>query len=304
MNRSSKPIGLGVIPRFMFAGLLSSAYSLIALNKSELHEGANEVIAVLVGGACLGLLLLAALWFYARLDSWRTAAFLVTIMSVANGISLFTKYVPESLRQDNTLPLLGVTDHYDFRVFLPTCLVAFIGFAVVLLHWRNALRTVPIAFAFSVLATLAFNYQVRQGQQGWVNLLPGDVLGILWQMVLVFFLALALWVGQISISAGSSTVQTFQVPSARSARNGFVSLGVLVGCFIGVQFWTNALIREERKRDAEHSAQVRSVLLSGQNFDSRSVARVTLCPYSRRRSRAPFIRNVTLTALPTQTALC
>ncbi|HET8890862.1 MAG TPA: hypothetical protein VFQ41_18300 [Candidatus Angelobacter sp.] len=260
MEQPSNHIGLGVVPRFIFAGLLSSAYSLLALNKSELHEGANNIITVLVGGLCLGLLLVTALWFYGRLDSWRSAALLVAIMALANGFSLFDKYLPESLRQDNALPLLGITEHYDFRLFFPTCLVAFIGFAIVLLRWRNALRTVPIAFAFSVLATLAFNYQVKQGREGWINVLPGDVLGILWQMNLVLFLALGLWIGQIRISAGSSTVQASQVPSFRQASNGLISLGILVGCFIGVQLWTAVLIREERKRDVEHRAQVRAVL--------------------------------------------
>lgn len=260
MEQPLKRIGLGVIPRFIFAGLLSSAYSLIALQKSELHEGRNHIVTVLVGGLCLGLMLVTALWFYERLDSWRSAALLVAIMAVANGFSLFDKYVPASLRQDNALPLLGITEHYDFRLFFPTSLVAFIGFAIVLLRWRNALRTVPVAFAFSVFATLAFNYQVEQGRGGWINLLPGDVLGILWQMILALFLALSLWIGQISISAGPSTVRASQIRSVRPARNGFTTLGVLLGCFISVQLWTSALIHEERKRDAEHWAQVRAVL--------------------------------------------
>ncbi|HEY1939952.1 MAG TPA: hypothetical protein VGJ33_18640 [Candidatus Angelobacter sp.] len=220
----------------------------------------NDIITVLVGGGCLGLILVTALWFYERLESWRTAAFLVTIMAVANGVSLVAKYVPESLRQDNALPLLGISEHYDFRLFLPTCLVAFIGFATVLLGWRNALRTVPIAFAFSVLGTLAFNYCVEQGRGGWINLLPGDVLGILWQMTLVLFLAVSLCIGQISLGARSSTVQASQVSSSHPVRNGFITLGILFGCFIGVQLWTRALIRDERKRDAEHLGKVRTVL--------------------------------------------
>lgn len=260
MEQPSKRIGLGVIPRFIFVGLLSSAYSLVALHKSELHEGANNIITVLVGGMCLGLMLVTALWFYERLGSGRSAALLVAIMAVANGCSLFDQYLPEYLRQDNALPLLGITEKYDFRLFFPTCLVAFIGFTIVLLRWRNALRTVPIAFAFSVLATLAFNYRVTQGRVGWINVFPGDVLGILWQMILVLFLAFGLWIGQISIGAGSSTVQASQVPSFRPARNGLISLGILLSCFIGVQLWTSVLIREERKRDLEHQAQVRAVL--------------------------------------------
>ncbi len=253
-----KRIGLGVIPRFIFAGLLSAAYSLIALHKSELHEGVNDIITVLVGGGCLGLLLVTALWFYERLDSWRTAGFLVAITAGANAVSLFAKYVPESLRQDNALPLLGITEHYDFRLFFPTCLVAFIGSALVLFRPRNALRTVPIAFAFSVLATLVFNYQVEQGRGGWINLLPGDVLGILWQTILVFFLALSLWIGQISINA--SSFQGSQIRTASAARNGLISLGILIACFSGVQLWSTALIHAERKRDAEHRELVRAIL--------------------------------------------
>jgi hypothetical protein len=173
---------------------------------------------------------------------------------------LFDQYVPASLRQDNALPLLGITENYDFLLFFPTCLVAFIGFAIVLLGWRNIFRTVPIAFAFSVLATLAFNYKVEQGRGGWINLLPGDVLGIVWQTTLVFFLALSLWIGQISISAASSTVRGSRFRTDRYARKGFISLAILVVCFIGVQIWTSALISDERKRDIEHRAQVRAVL--------------------------------------------
>src|SRR5262249_54569782 len=45
-----------------------------------------------------------------------------------------------------------------------------------------------------------------------------------------------------------------------SVRNGFISLGILIGCFIGVQLWTRALIEAERKRDREHAAEVRAVL--------------------------------------------
>jgi hypothetical protein len=259
-NGQPRRIGFGVIPRFIFAGLLSSAYSLIALKKSELHEGGNDVITVLLGGLCLGLLLVTALWFYECLASWRTAALLAVIMAVANGFSLFAMYVPPFLRQDNAPPLLGITESYDFRLFFPTCLIAFIGFTLVLLGRRNAMRTAPIAFAFSILATLAFNYQVEQGRHGLINVLPGDVLGILWQMNLVFFLAFNLWVGQISLSARSSTVQAVAIRFVRSARNGFISMGILVGCCIGIQIWTTTLIKQERYREVEYQAQVRAVL--------------------------------------------
>ncbi len=268
MERHSNRIGLGVIPRFIFAGLLSSAYNLIALRKSELHEGANQIITVLVGGLCLGLFLVAALWFYERLDSWKSAALLIAIMVMANGFSLLDQYVPESLRQDNLLPLLGITDRDGFRLFLPTCLVAILGFAIVLLGTRNALRTVPIAFGFSVLATLVFNYQVVQGRSGWLNMFPGEVLGILWQMILVFSLAFTLWSGQISLRVGHATVQDSRVHSVTWARNGLISLGILIGIFFSVQLWTSALIREERKRDAEHLAQIRAVFAYAPSRDN------------------------------------
>jgi hypothetical protein len=257
MEQPLKRIGLGVMPLFIFAGLLSSAYTLIALRKSELHQRGNHIISVLVGGLCLGLMLVTALWFYERLDSWRSAALLVAIMSLANGFSVFDKYVPPSLRQDNTLPLLGITEKYDFILFFPTCLVALIGFAIVLFSWRHALRTVPIAFAFSVLATLAFNYKVEQGRDGWINLLPGDVLGIVWQITLVVFLALSLWVGQIRISARSSTIQASHVHPVRSTRNVFISLGILFSCFIGVQLWTRVAVKEHAKEVEQFQARVR-----------------------------------------------
>jgi hypothetical protein len=257
MEQPLKRIGLGVVPLFIFAGLLSSAYTLIALRKSELHEGGSHIIAVLVGGLCLGLMLVTALWFYERLASWRSAALLVAIMSLANGFSLFDKYVPQSLRQDNALPLLGITEKYDYILFFPTCLVALIGFAIVLFAWRHALRTVPIAFAFSVLATLAFNYKVEQGRDGWINLLPGDVLGIVWQITLVVFLALSLWVGQIRISARSSTIQASHIRSVRSTRNGFISLSILFSCFVGVQLWTRVAVKEHAKEVEQFQARVR-----------------------------------------------
>lgn len=241
LNGRSRRIGLGVIPRFIFAGILSTAYTLIALRKSELHHGGNHIVTVLISAFCLGLFIVTSLWFYERLESWTTAALLVGIMVVANISAFFYKYVPQSFFQDTELPLLGFTEPIHVMLFFPTCLVAFIGFGLVLLGWRNAARTVPVAIIFATLAMLTFVKQV-ENQVGWGFRFSDEPLDVLWQMILVGFLALSLWVGQIATKPGAATVQSSRIPARLSARNGFITLGVLAGFFIGVQIWTSIVV--------------------------------------------------------------
>jgi hypothetical protein len=246
LNGQSRRIGFGVIPCFIFAGMLSTAYTLIALKKSELHQGGNHIITALVSAFCLGLFIVTSLWFYERLESWTTAALLVGVMVVANGSAWFDKYVPQSLYQDKKLPLLGFTEPIHIVLFFPTCLLAFIGFALVLLGWRNAGRTVPVAVTFATLAMLTFVKQVEH-QVGWGFRFSDEALDFLWQMVLVFFLGLSLWVGQITIRPGATTVPPSRIPVGSSVRNGFITLGILVGCFIGVQIWTSVVVKRHAK---------------------------------------------------------
>lgn len=242
LNGQSRRIGFGVIPRFIFAGMLSTAYTLIALRKSELHQGGNHILTVLISAFCLGLFIVTSLWFYERLESWTTTALLVGIMVVANISACFDKYVPQYLFQDKQLPLLGFTEPVHIVLFFPTCLVSFIGFGIVLLGWRNAGRTVPVAITFATLATLTFVKQVEH-QVGWGFRFSDEALDFPWQMLLVVFLGLSLWVGQITIRPGAATVQSSRIPVGFSVRNGFITLGVLVGCFIGVQIWTSFVVK-------------------------------------------------------------
>jgi hypothetical protein len=255
MEHPLRRIGLGVIPRFVFAGTLSTAYTLIALEKSELHLGGNHAITVLVSSLCLGLFIVTSLWFYGRLESWRTATLLVGIIVVANGSAWFDQLIPQSLHQEKELPLLGFTEPVHL-LFFPTCLIAFIGFALVLLGWRNAARTVPVAITFATLATLMFVKQVEH-QVGWGFRFSDEALEFLWQMILTFFLALSLWVGQITIMAGSPTTPSSRMPGGISARNGFISMGILVGCFIGVQLWTHYAVKEHAREVEQFQSRVR-----------------------------------------------
>jgi hypothetical protein len=257
LNGQPRRIGFGVIPRFIFAAMLSTAYMIIALQKSELQEGTNRIIAVLLGGFCLGLLMVTTLWFYERMESWKSAALLVAIMAIVNCSSLFDKYIPQSLHQDKDLPLLGTAELDHFVFFFPTCLIAFIGFALVLLRWRNALRTVPVAIVSAVIATLTFVYIVEQQRGSWVSPLSAEGLGILWQITLAFFLGLSLWVEQIVVGAAPLPDQSLRNGGGHWVGNGFISLGILITCFSGVQLWTSAAINQHRKMEAQHQEQIR-----------------------------------------------
>lgn len=225
-----------------------------------MHEGGNLVIAVLVGGACLGLMLVTALWFYERLDSWKSAMSLVAIMAVANCSFLFGKYVPHFLQQEKELPLLGLTKLEHSAFFFPTCVIAFCGFAFILLHRRNAVRTIPVAIVSAVVGTLVFVFIVEQQRSAWFSPLSAAGLGPLWQVTLVSFLGLSLWLGQISIRPELSAVESSPSRPTASARNGLISIGILVATFVAVQLWTSALIYQERRKNAEHQAHMRAAL--------------------------------------------
>jgi len=183
--------------------------------------------------------MVTALWFYRRLDSWESATLLVIVIVVGNCSTLFDQGSP-ALSKPMDLPFAGTTEPDHFLFFLCTCLVTFIGFALVLLRRRKALWTVLIATVFAVIATLTF-VSIVEGSRGIMNPFDAEGLGILWQMTLSFFLGLSLWVGQITMRPAMLQPSPDGVDS--SVRNAFISLGILVLCFICVQIWTSAVVR-------------------------------------------------------------
>lgn len=254
----ARRIGWGVIPLLTVAGLVSALETELSILRSQYNGGGNLTSTVLLGGVCMGLTIATALWFYRCIQSWRSAALLIAVMVVANCSSLFYQYVPRSLYQDKQLPLLGTTELDIFAFILPSCLVAFIGFALVLLPVRKALRTVPMAIFSAGLASLIFVFIVNLQRGDWFSIWSAEPMGLLWQTTLAFFLGLSLWLGQITIKAGSFTLE----PSAArgtgsSLRNGYISLGLLVGYFISLHVWTGAVVKRYARMVEQYQTRVK-----------------------------------------------
>lgn len=257
----ARRIGWGVIPLLTFAGLVSSLETGLSVVRSELNGGGGPTSTVLLGGLCLGLTIVTALWFYRSIRSWMSAALLLAVMVVANCSPLLYKYVPSSFYQDKNLPLLGTTELDHFVFFFPTCLVAFIGFGLLLLRWRNAMRTVPVAIASVVMATLTFVYIVERQRGAWFSLWSAVPLWPLWQMTLASFLGLSLWLGQITTRAGSSTLEPSETIGAGSSlRKGFISLGILVGYFTSLHIWNASVLERRAKTNQQIEVRIKAEL--------------------------------------------
>jgi hypothetical protein len=256
-----RTVGLGVVPLLTLAGTVSALQTEFSIITSELNGGGNLTTTVLLGGLCLGLTIVTALLLYKSITSWASAASLVAVMVVANCPPLFWQWVPSSFHQDKDLPLLGTTELVNFVFFLPACLVAFTGFALVLFPARKSLRTVPIAIAFAILATLTFVYIVDREPDAWSLLFTTKELGLLWQPTLAFFLGLSLWVEQIVLTRGSPAFESsYSRPPGSSRRNGFVALGILGVYFIALHLWTHAVVKRYGERAKQYQARVKDEL--------------------------------------------
>jgi|ERR1044071_1295387 hypothetical protein len=261
LNSQPGRINWGVMPLLMVAGLVSALETEMSILRSEYNGGGNLTSTVLLSGLCLGLTIITALWFYRRIQSWTSAALLVVMMVVANCSPLFYKYVPSAFYQDKDLPLLGTTALYLFAFIFPSCFVAFIGFALVLLPPRKALRTLPMAIFSAGLATLTFALIVDLQRGAWFSFWSAEPLGLLWQNTLASFLGLSLWLGQITVGAGSPTLKPSRFRAAGSSlRNGFISLGLLVGYFICLHVWTGAVVKRYARSVEQYQARVKTEL--------------------------------------------
>lgn len=267
----TRRIGWSVIPLLTVAGLVSSLETEISILRSQYNGGGNSTSTVLLGGLCMGLTIATALWFYRCIQSWTSAALLVAVMVIANCCPLFYKYVPTSLYQDKQLSLLGTTKLYLFAFIFPSCLVAFIGFALILLPRSKALLTVLMAISSAGFATLTFVFIVNLQRGAWFSIWSDEPLGLLWQNTLAFFLGLSLWLGQITIRAGSSTPAPSRVRYAGSwLRNGWIASGILIGYFVGLHIWTASVVhRYGEMVDQEQVRVKREIAQSVTNAPSR-----------------------------------
>jgi hypothetical protein len=251
-------IGWGILPLLTVAGLVSSLETEISILRSQHNGGGNSTSTVLLGGLCLGLSIVTALGFYKRIQSRTSAALLISVIVVANCSPLFYQYVPRSLYQDKQLPLLGTTELDLFAFIFPSCLVAFIGFALVLLPARKVLRTVPVAIFSAGLATLTFAFIVDLQRGAWFSLWSTEPLGLLWQNTLAVFLGLSLWLGQIAIREDTPMPAPSHVRGAvPPLRNGWIALGILVGYFVGLHIWTASVLHRYAEMVEQNQARVK-----------------------------------------------
>ena len=254
----TRRIGWSVIPLLMVAGLVSSLETEISILRSQYNGGGNSTSTVLLGGLCMGLTIATALWFYRCIQSWASATLLVAVMVVANCSSLFYRYVPRSLYQDKQLSLLGTTKLDLFAFIFPSCLVAFIGFALILLPRSKTLWTVLMATFSAGFATLTFVFIVNLQRGAWFSIWSDEPLGLLWQNTLASFLGLSLWLGQVTIRAGSSTPAPSRVRYAGSwLRNGWIASGILIGYFVGLHIWTASVLHRYAEMVEREQARVK-----------------------------------------------
>ena len=238
MNEQRPAFGFGVIPRFVIAGAFSAAYWLIVLQKSELHHGSIDVLTVLLGSCFLGLTITTVLWLYGRMPSWRSAALLVGMVTIANGATAIACHPPERFEQDQDLLLLTQT-----ILFLGACLFIFPAFALVLRYGRSAIRVLAAAFVSAGIAGFAFFYVVRANRGGMINVLPGNALGVVWQIGFTSFLGASLWAGDLVAARthDAEPARRQELPR-QGTRNALIAVAILVTFGILVQIWAQVMV--------------------------------------------------------------
>jgi hypothetical protein len=229
-----------LVPALTLAGLLSGIYTflyILLVHFAGKYRFARvrfvgvsfeAALFVLLASISFALSIAAVLWFYRRIQSWKSVTALIAVIVAAHLLTLLGDRW--TFGNDLNVPLIGTI----VPNVLVSCFVSsFILMTVCLFlcaSTQKAERTLRIALVCSALAAVTVAFV--DGQE-WSFFWRGNTLDILWQVSLSFFIGIALVV--TSPTAKEGKVDASEPRS--SSRTRFALLVIVLAYFVAIGVW-------------------------------------------------------------------
>ena len=237
-----------LIPAFTFAGVVSAIFS-ASIWFSFLIGVKNETTFVILGSISFGLALGAVLWFYGLIQSWKTLTAVVALTVAAHLFELYGElHLPIRLWEYVEIPAVGSIEPRVAITSFAVALILCVAFLMLTTPICKIGWAVPVALACALLtgATIAAVDGTQRG--AWFSLWKGNALWLLWQLVLAFFLAIAL---TLKGATPFFHVRVSQERPHASLKRRIAPFGVLLTYFVAVGIWSHSVLKRDTKTRAD-----------------------------------------------------
>jgi hypothetical protein len=241
------------IPLLTFMGFLSGIYTDLIWFLA-FYWLKSEYLFVLLASVSLGLSLLAVLWFYKQISSWKIFASLAGLIVTVHFFDLFAgMHMPQSLRNYVDLPFLGTISPEIISRCSLSSFILFAGFLALASPKCKGLRVVLPALGCSALAAVTVAFVDGTQRDAWVSFWTGKTLGLLWQITLAFFLGIAIWAKQFRLDL--PVLEFSRDGVGPPPRNRFAAFGILLVYLIIIGFWHHSAVVGDAKWHRELEAR-------------------------------------------------